>query len=281
MTASFNQKIIDIMKDILSDISIHLIRENTNIIVLDEYRWLPETLSLMAKQVNLCDSCMLLLENGMEHEAYILARSQFNNMLWIRYLISDTDGSRLKEFINQPYINQWSLDKKLLKMMESYPNEVDEKLNVENLREHLRNRINQYSQYLDNEGVNKQLKRISDLANQDSNTLSIYLTFYNKGSKIEHSDISSTREYRKGILDDYSIDEIFTIDMGKSNKDRWYEVFEFSMMSIFYSYEAIVNRLITKEQHLFEDTPVSKAAYNEEDLQAIMVKIAFLQEECK
>jgi hypothetical protein len=96
MNASYNESLTNGLREIICDISEYLLREGVGIVVLDDFQWFIETITLMAKQVNLCDGCIALLENGMEQEAYILARSQFNNLLWIRYLLSDTDGSHLK-----------------------------------------------------------------------------------------------------------------------------------------------------------------------------------------
>ena len=83
MNGSHAPELTDLLKEITEDIAKYVIKEGQPIILIDEYSWYREVLSLMAKQVNLCDSCILLLENGMEQEAYLLARSQFNNTLWI------------------------------------------------------------------------------------------------------------------------------------------------------------------------------------------------------
>ena len=77
MNASFYPEMTKMLKKIIDDISEKIIKEGTPIILVDEYSWYREVLSLMAKQINLCDSCLLLLENGMEQEAYLLARSLF------------------------------------------------------------------------------------------------------------------------------------------------------------------------------------------------------------
>ena len=92
MNGSYAPELTDLLKKILEDIAKYVIKEGRPIILIDEYSWYREVLSLMAKQVNLCDSCILLLENGMEQEAYLLARSQFNNALWIEYLCGAEEG---------------------------------------------------------------------------------------------------------------------------------------------------------------------------------------------
>ena len=117
MNANFYPEMTKMLKKIIDDISEKIIKEGTPIILVDEYSWYREVLSLMAKQINLCDSCLLLLENGMEQEAYLLARSQFNNMLWIKYLCNDdTKNIRVKEYFYQPHINQILSCKNIKKM---------------------------------------------------------------------------------------------------------------------------------------------------------------------
>ena len=103
MNGSHAPELTDLLKEITEDIAKYVIKEGQPIILIDEYSWYTEVLSLMAKQVNLCDSCILLLENGMEQEAYLLARSQFNNTLWIKYLCEaeEGDNTRFKEFFYQ------------------------------------------------------------------------------------------------------------------------------------------------------------------------------------
>ena len=96
-TASFYPNLTDMLKAIINDIAENILKEGQPIVIVGDYSWYREVLSLFAKQVNLCDSCILLLENGMEQEAYLLARSQFNNMLWIKYICSDTDNEKVKE----------------------------------------------------------------------------------------------------------------------------------------------------------------------------------------
>ena len=119
INASFYPEMTEMLKKITNDISEKIIKEGSPIILVDEYSWYREVLSLMAKQINLCDSCLLLLENGMEQEAYLLARSQFNNMLWIKYLCyDDAENTRVKEYFYQPHINQILSCKNIKKMIE-------------------------------------------------------------------------------------------------------------------------------------------------------------------
>lgn len=133
MNGSHAPELTDLLKEITEDIAKYVIKEGKPIILIDEYSWYREVLSLMAKQVNLCDSCILLLENGMEQEAYLLARSQFNNTLWIKYLCEaeEGDNTRLKEFFYQPDINQLRSNQNLKKMIRDFGDTLDERFKGE------------------------------------------------------------------------------------------------------------------------------------------------------
>ena len=60
----------------------------------------------------------------MEQEAYILARSQFNNTLWISYLCDDHNNERTKEYYYEYHIS------KLLQFrnIQKYVSENEEKI---------------------------------------------------------------------------------------------------------------------------------------------------------
>lgn len=238
--------------------------------MIDEYSWYREVLSLMAKQINLCDSCLILLENGMEQKAYLLARSQFNNMLWIKYLCNDdTENTRVKEYFYQPYINQIISCKNIKKMIEEYGTELDEQIVSEENIKRLNDCISENSQMLAENGISMRPKRISELSKQDSLLFGLYITLYNEGSKFEHSDVSKTKLYRKPAIEEYGIDQVFIFDLGKSDKDCWLTVFNCSLLSMFFAFESIRERICEKEEQLFWKTTVSEPAYKMDDFNEI------------
>lgn len=59
MNGSYAPELTELLKEIIEEIAKNIIKEGQPIILIDEYSWYREVLSLMAKQVNLCDSCML------------------------------------------------------------------------------------------------------------------------------------------------------------------------------------------------------------------------------
>lgn len=274
---SFYPEMTGLLKEICDDIAKELIKEGQPIILIDEYSWYREVLSLMAKQINLCDSCLLLLENGMEQEAYLLARSQFNNMLWIKYICEDEGDSRVKEYYYQPHISQIITNKNLKKMIDEYGDELNEKFLADEIRERLDREIDENTQILSQENISKKIKGIAELSKQDATMFGMYVTLYNEGSKFEHSDISKTKLYRKQAVEGYSADQVFIFDLGKSNKECWLTVFKCSFMSMFYAFESIWNRITNREEQLFWKTKYGNAAYTKEDLKTIILKFASCQ----
>lgn len=133
-------------------------------------------------------------------------------------------------------------------------------------------RIEDNEKVLQEENIVSKPKRISELAQQDGMLFGLYITLYNEGSKFEHSDISKTRKYRKPIIEGYTEDQVFTIDMGTSNKEDWLIVYRYSLFNLFFSFECIYNRITKREDHLFLDTAVSKVPYSKESFGKILLK---------
>lgn len=280
-TASQDKELTDGMHKITNNITNVLLKENAGFIVVEdqvgEFQWFIDSLSLMAKQVNLCDSCMLLLENGMEQEAFLLARSQFNNMLWIRYLMhDDEEHSRYKEFIYQPTINQILQDRNLVKLINEFQDDIDDRLKSEGVRHILNSRIESNKKALNDAGITEpKMMSISKLALQEFFSYGYYVTFYNEASKFEHADVSTTKEYRKQILPDYSRNVIFSFDLGKSDKAMWYKVFGYSYEMLFLSYESIANKILNEETQLLDTNYITgKPVYSSDALKDIMIEFS-------
>lgn len=275
--ASYYPEMTNLLKEICSDITKNIIKEGQPIVLIDAFDWYREVLSLFAKQVNLCDSCMLLLENGMEQEAYLLARSQFNNMLWIKYLCEGEDNSRVKEYFYQPHISQILSNRNFKKMITDFRDELDERFLEAEVMERLERGIEENTQVLNQENIPIKTKSIAELAKQDGILFGMYVTLYNEGSKFEHSDISKTKLYRKQAVEDYNSDRAFIFDLSRSDKECWVSVFRCSFMSMFFAYESLWDRISNKEEQLFWQTEYGQAAYSKEDFQRILLKMAVCQ----
>lgn len=283
-TASFCPKITGLLREIIEDITISIIKEGKPIIVLENYRWITEVLSLMAKQVNLCDSCVLLLDSGMEQEAYLLARSQFNNMLWMKYICDGEGEERVKEYFHQANISQIKHNKMLIKMLMDFEDHLDERFNKEDMIKKLNDAIEANKRILAENHMENKLKSIADLAKQDAVLFGSYLTQYNNASKFEHSDISKIKKYRKKVVDEYSEQQVFSIDMITSDKKEWITVLHYSMMSLFFSFDSFTSRVINRESHLLS-YPENHPSYSQNEFDKVLMKfkmcMAMIEKEMK
>ena len=271
-TASFYPNLTDMLKAIINDIAENILKEGQPIVIVGDYSWYREVLSLFAKQVNLCDSCILLLENGMEQEAYLLARSQFNNMLWIKYICSDTDNEKVKEYFYQSHISQIRNSSSFKKMLEDFEGELDERFDKESMMLSLDSSIEENKEILRRENIPNKVKTVAELSRKDGTAFGMYITLYNEGSKFEHSEISKTKKYRKKVIDGYTEDQVFTIDLGSSNKDEWFTVFRYSLMCVFFAFSSLYERIKTRENHLFDESPNGKI-YLRESFEQIHLKL--------
>lgn len=277
-TASYYPQLTSLLKEIVDDMSKGVLKEDFSIIVIDEYDWCVCVLSLLAKQVNLCDSCILLLENGMEEEAFLLARSQFNNMLWIKYICESTDNSRVKEYLYQPNVGQIKQGMKFKKLLRKFGNQLDEKFHEPSWLKKINKIISENKKILKEADLSDlEIKQISELAMQDVTLFGMYITMYNEGSKIEHSDISAVSKYREKILEEYSDSQIFYLDLSTSDINIWTYVFRNSFICLFFSFESLWQRLNEREEHLFEKTDYTEAMFDKETLNKIMLKFSICQ----
>ena len=271
---SFCPQTIEVLKDILNDITTDIIKEGRPIIIVEEYQWMVETLSLMAKQVGLCESCVLLLENGMEQEAFLLVRSQFNNMLWIKYICDFNNSEHIKEYIYQPYISQIKVNKNLKKMLENFESDLDNRFDKASMLLQLDEAINRNQTILKENNIPNKQKTVAELAKQNGLLFGTYITLYNDASKFEHSDVEKIRKYRKRITNEYNENEIFSIDMSTSDKTIWMSVLYNSLMNLYLSYESFFTRITKHEEQLFNPTyPNGKSAYSKNDVEKILVKL--------
>lgn len=254
------QNAISLSRQIQEHLNKDILKEGQPIIILEKYEWLREVLSLLAKQSNLFESCILLLENYMEQEAYILARSQFNNMLWISYLCNVNNNQRVKEYFYEPHITQLQQLNNIKKYLRHLPedNQHFEKLSTIDLGV-IDSNIARIKAILKTEGYvvdnpQKPLrnKSIFELTDKDPLLLGMYNSFYNDASKFEHADISTVKNYRNSVVDDISTNIAFIFDLSKSNIVLWKSVFKHTLTILFQSINALYKRIKNHDNHLFD-----------------------------
>ncbi len=265
------QNAISLSRQIQEHLNKDILKEGQPIIILEKYEWLREVLSLLAKQSNLFESCILLLENNMEQEAYILARSQFNNMLWISYLcnVNNNNNNRVKEYFYEPHITQLQQLNNIKKYLHHLPedNQQFEKFNMLDLGA-IDSNIGIIKAILKTEGYvvdnpQKPLrnKSIFELTDKDPLLLGMYNSFYNDASKFEHADISTVKNYRNSVVDDVSTNIAFIFDLSKSNNVLWKSVFKHTLAILFQSINALYKRIKNHDNHLFDFKQFEEAGF--------------------
>ena len=270
------QQAISLSREIQEHLSQDILKEGHPFIVWKENEWIREVFSLLAKQSHLFESSILLLENNMEQEAYILVRSQFNNMLWIAYLCNDNNDLRLKEYYCEPLIGQvWQL-KKIKEYVRNLPENTPEfekfstlnlaaiDINAERIMDILK-----AGGYDPNKSQNN--KSIFSLTKDDPLLLGLYISFYHEASKFEHADVSTIKNYRIPILDDVSTDIAFTFDLSKSNITLWKFVFKYTLLILYQSINAIYTRITNRDKHLLDNKQFEKKDFN---LLTVTIKLA-------
>lgn len=254
------QKAISLSRQIQEHLNKDVLKEGQPFIILEKYEWLREVLSLLAKQSNLFESCILLLENNMEQEAYILARSQFNNMLWISYICNGNDNHRVKEYFYEAHITQLQQLYNIKKYLHHLPEDTPqfEKYSTLDLKA-IDSNIDKIKDILKTEGYivdnpQKPLrnKSIFELTEKDPLLLGMYLSFYNDASKFEHADISTVKNYRNAIVDDVSDSIAFSFDLNRSNISLWKSVFKNTLTILFQVINTLYARIKNRDKHLFD-----------------------------
>jgi hypothetical protein len=254
------QKAISLSLQIQEHLNKDILKEGQPLIILEKYEWLRETLSLLAKQSNLFESCIVLLEKNMEQEAYVLARSQFNNMLWISYICNDNDNFRVKEYFYEPHITHLQQLNNIKKYLRHLPEDTPqfEKFSTLDLKA-INSTINEIKDILKTEGYivdnpKKPLKNksIFELTEKDPLLLGMYLSFYNDASKFEHADISTVKNYRNAIVDDVSDSIAFSFDLNRSNISLWKSVFKYTLTILFQAINTLYTRIKKQDKHLLD-----------------------------
>jgi len=267
-------KAVSFSNQILKILNENILKEGEPIIILEGYDWLREVFSLLAKQSNLFESCTLLLENNMEKEAYILARSQFNNMLWISYICND--NTRAKKYFHEALITHLQQLKKIKDYLRHLPLDTPHlnkfpKMNSKTINSEIKKINNELKKAgYETNNPQKPLKNISvfQLTERDPSLFGLYVSFYHEASRLEHSDILTMAEYRKPVVDDISKNIAFTFDLSESNIDLWKTVYKNSLLVLFKSIERIHDRIKETDSHLFE-----QKVFNEEDFCSIIIII--------
>jgi hypothetical protein len=218
-------------------------------IILEGYEYLREVITLYAKQTNLFESTILLLENNHAEEAFILVRSMLNNGMLVDYLINDNpDRERYKNYAIQPTKSEltflYNIKKAITRGWVEELQDIDTK--IENYEKLLIE-----EGFVTNKGkVDKQLLTVTELANQDKLLFGMYMMFYREGSQYEHSDITSLSIYRKVIDEEIPNTHAFLMDLSKTDETLQEKVLNLSLTIYGLTFVKLLKHISSTNEHL-------------------------------
>ncbi|MDM0664814.1 DUF5677 domain-containing protein [Clostridium perfringens] len=252
----------EFLKDIMTRVENDFLINGRGYVITSGYEYFREVITLYAKQHNLLESTLLLLENNNVEEAYILARSLVNNYFLIGYLLNDNENrTRLKEYHNQPIIsNMYQLKNMKEILLNNTFKNISEEDRQSSLSE-IDEKIKIYKNLYKKNGIKKGEKplKITTLAkNCDEQAFALYVSIYSDASKYEHSDITSLDLYKKEVTDEYSNNDAFILDMNSTNEDLKIKIFDTIEMVYCDTFSKIANIVFEKEKHLLENYDENK-----------------------
>ncbi|MDQ0170508.1 DUF5677 domain-containing protein [Paenibacillus tundrae] len=249
---------LSFIKRFIEEVTTHFLKEESPIIIQEGYENVRDILLLYAKQTNLLNGLIVLLENNYTEESYILLRSQINNYMLIEYLCNDdASKSRYKEFIMQPLKSDYKFLRDLKKAIDNgwyseseFPDRIN-KLN--NVRSELRR--NGYD--LNNIRSLSPIT-VANLAREDKLQFGIYISLYRKASKHEHSDPTSLEVYQSQVLEDYSSKVLFKMDLSKSNPEDELEILTIASDVYFLTLAHLIKYLTRSHSQLLDNYDKAK-----------------------
>lgn len=271
-----------LIDSIMPDIERYVIKNGQPHIILEGYEYMREVITLYAKQHNLVESTLVLIDRGHNEEAYVLARSILNNYFLIGYLLNDNENrDNLKEYHVQPYISGRYYWRNVKKIMErpTIKNLEEQGVELPFTKKFVKEKIKENINEIKRRGFGDEEKSLSILKlanNSDEKGLELYATFYAEASKYEHSDVTTLEIYKQPIheewlpdnmtIDDYPRDRVFVLDMDKTNEGLKSRIYAMILSSYVQTFIRIVKLITEEEPHL-------KQMFNQMKLREIMSKI--------
>lgn len=250
------------LKEIMEDIEKYLIQNDMGFIILPGYEWYRDILTLYAKQHNLLEAILVLLDNNMCEEAIILCRTVLNNYFLIGYLINDETGNRIKEFHIQPWLSQKMKLENMRKILKGpFGKQLKQKgieppVTIEKLNED----IKVVKKEIKKQGFkadDKPLSIVKLAKHSDERGFELYSLIYTEASKYEHSDISSLEIYKKEVE---NIDKNIGFIMDTNSTDEKLRDMINSVIIICYlsTFIKILEVLKERESHLLKNYDLDK-----------------------
>lgn len=263
-------KNIEFLKEIMPEVEENVLKNETPYIIESGYESFRDIITLYAKQHNMVESTLLLMESNHNEEALILARSVLNNYFLIGYLINDPDKSHLKTYHLQPLLSNlhyWKNVKKIL--MGQFVKDLNQRGKTLAFSEaDVEMHITELEEKIINAGYKKKerILPISELVKYaDNRGLELYTTYYSEASKYEHSDITSLNLYKQSLLHDYSNNQVFVLNMNQTDENLNKKVTELITLAYTQSLYKITCEIIK--------LPDFSSSYDEQLILSLMRKL--------
>lgn len=256
----------------IREISEKFLLEGQPFVILPGSEYLRECLTLYAKQTNMFESVLTLIEHNHAEEAYILVRSMLNNAMLIDYLCTDTqDETRYKNYLIQPIKSElsflYNVKKAVRKGWIEAPSDLGQ-------------RIKKYEKYLKDEGFvidsgphkgksDNKLLTVSEMASQDKLLFGTYMLFYREGSQYEHSDISSLNIYRQSVSEDVPDTTAFVMDLSRTDEELIIKVLNLGLTFYGLTFTKLLQHISNTSDHIIREE-------NRKSLLKLMYEIASL-----
>ncbi|WP_338566913.1 DUF5677 domain-containing protein [Peribacillus frigoritolerans] len=245
---------IEYARFLIEEVTSKFLLKDTPYFITEGFEYIREVLTLFAKQSNLFESTLVLLENNHAEEAYILLRSMLNNSMLIKYLYNDNkDKERYKNYMIQPVKSQLSFLNDVKKMnKKGWSNGeipgLDKK--IKELEGILRK-----EGFVDRKNksrVDTKLLSIYGMASSDQLLFSHYIMFYKDASKYEHSDFSTLDIYRRQV-EDFPNTDAFIMDLARTDEDLDEKVLNVSITIYSLTFMELLKHIKDKHKHIIRD----------------------------
>ncbi|MCK2020786.1 DUF5677 domain-containing protein [Peribacillus frigoritolerans] len=251
------QEKIEYARFLIEEVTSKFLLKDTPYIITEGFEYIREVLTLFAKQSNLFESTLVLLENNHAEEAYILLRSMLNNSMLIKYLYNDNEKKeRYKNYMIQPVKSQLSFFYDVKKIInKGWSNGDFPELNKK-IKEHeniLRKEGFTYKDKRTNKSkVDTKLLSIAGLASSDQLLFSHYMMFYKEASKYEHSDFSALDIYRRQI-EDFPNTVAFIMDLARTDEELDEKVLHVSITIYSLTFIELLRHINDNHEHLIRE----------------------------
>ncbi|USL32937.1 DUF5677 domain-containing protein [Priestia megaterium] len=257
---------IEYARYIIEEITSRFLKKDDPYLIQEGCEYIREVITLYAKQSNLLESTLVLLENNHAEEAYVLLRSMLNNSMLIEYLCHDNENrDRYNDYMIQPAKSQLSFLYDIRKAVQKGWMDSPPRLS-EGIREHEQKLIDKGFK-IERRGrtyADTKLLSIRQIALTDELLFASYIAFYKDGSKYEHSDFSSLDIYKQPFSTDVPTKEAFILDLSRTNVELETKVLNIAATLYSVTFANLLDHMLKTHKQLFskeESSTLIQLAY--------------------